>query len=75
MTQLCLRVPDKLGEALALMAKQQDRSKSYIVTQAIKAYLEELVEDELDYKAALEAEKSNEGSVSWERVAQELGLR
>jgi predicted transcriptional regulator len=75
MTQLCLRVPDKLGEALALMAKQQDRSKSYIATQAIRAYLEELVEDELDYKAALEAEKSNEGSVSWEQVAQELGLR
>ena len=49
-TSISLRIPDDIHEQLEEIAKDTDRSKSYLIKKAIEHYLEEFA----DYQLALD---------------------
>jgi len=50
MTTISIRLPDELAKKLENLASTTERSKTYLVREAVKAYLEEYS----DYRIALD---------------------
>ncbi|MFT4058022.1 MAG: ribbon-helix-helix protein, CopG family [Legionella sp.] len=67
---IAIRLPDELEHELAETAKKARRSKSFIVREAIKYYLEDLN----DYYVGMEALRNTKHIYSAEEIRKELGL-
>jgi len=74
MTIISAQVSDELYKSLNDVAKQLQRSSSYIIREAITSYIEELKEDIEDYNDAVEVLAENNPSVPLEEVVKNLGL-
>ena len=74
MTTISAQVSDELYKSLNDVAKQLQRSSSYIIREAIASYIEEMKEDIEDYNDAVEASKDNSSNISWEEVQRNCGL-
>jgi predicted transcriptional regulator len=77
MSTITARIPDELNNALTEVAKQTERSRSYIILKAIQNYVLELQEDIEDIRDADEAIARIEAGgkiYSWEEVQRECGL-
>jgi predicted DNA-binding protein len=74
MSTITARIPNDLNAALIKVAKQTERSKSYIILKAIQKYVLELQEDIEDYNDAMEVLTQNNPRVSWREVQRNCGL-
>ena len=74
MTIISAQVSDELYKSLNDVAKQLQRSSSYIIREAITSYIEEMKEDIEDYNTAVEVLAQNNPRVSWEEVQRNCGL-
>ncbi len=70
-TSISLRLPDEIAKALDDVAKATDRRRSYIITKALKTYLEQYA----DYLVALDRlhDKDDE-IISGEELRKRLGI-
>lgn len=71
---LSIRLSPEMETSLTSVAKQLDRTKTYIVREAIKAYLQEIQEDIEDYNDAVAASKKGGPTYTWEEVKRNCGL-
>jgi RHH-type rel operon transcriptional repressor/antitoxin RelB len=71
MPTISVRVTDALGDELEMVAKETERSKSFIIQKAIEAYLE----DYADLQIALDRLRDTSDNVvgSWD-LRDSLGL-
>jgi RHH-type rel operon transcriptional repressor/antitoxin RelB len=67
---MAIRLSDELEHELAETAKKARRSKSFIVREAIKHYLEDLN----DYYVGIDALKNTKKIYSAAQIRKELGL-
>lgn len=77
MSTITARIPDELNNALTEVAKQTERSRSYIILKAIQNYVLELQEDIEDYNDAMEAIariEAGEETIPFEEVIRKLGI-
>jgi predicted DNA-binding protein len=74
MTTISAQVSDELYKSLNDVAKQLQRSSSYIIREAITSYIEEMKEDIEDYNDAVEILAQNNPSVPLEEIIRNLGL-
>jgi predicted DNA-binding protein len=74
MTTISAQVSDELYKSLNDVAKQLQRSSSYIIREAITSYIEEMKEDIEDYNDAVEILARNESSTPLEEVMKKLGF-
>jgi predicted DNA-binding protein len=72
MTTISAQVSDELYKSLNDVAKQLQRSSSYIIREAITSYIEEMKEDIEDYNDAVEILARNEPTTSLEEVMKNL---
>ena len=69
---ISLRLPDETAKALDDLAKTTDRGRSYLITKALKAYLEEYA----DYLIALERlHDKDDGIVSADDLRKRLATK
>jgi RHH-type transcriptional regulator, rel operon repressor / antitoxin RelB len=66
---LSIRLPQKLEERLEMIAKKEERPKSYIIRKALERYLEDLE----DYSDALEILNSSSKIYTNEEATKRLG--
>ena len=74
MTTISAQVSDELYKSLNDVAKQLQRSSSYIIREAITSYIEEMKEDIEDYNDAVEILARNELTTPLEEVMKKLGF-
>jgi predicted transcriptional regulator len=74
MNTITTRISDDLDNALSVVAKTMERSKSFIISKAIKKYVMELQEDIADAEDALAAMKDNSQNIPWEQIQRNCGL-
>jgi predicted DNA-binding protein len=74
MTTISAQVSDELYKSLNDVAKQLQRSSSYIIREAITSYIEEMKEDIEDYNDAVEILARNEPTISLEEIERKYGL-
>lgn len=74
MTTISAQVSDELYKSLNDVAKQLQRSSSYIIREAITSYIEEMKEDIDDYNDAVEILARNEPTISLEEIERKYGL-
>ena len=74
MTTISAQVSDELYKSLNDVAKQLQRSSSYIIREAITSYIEEMKEDIEDYNDAVEISARNEPTIPLEEVMKNLGF-
>jgi predicted DNA-binding protein len=74
MTTISAQVSDELYKSLNDVAKQLQRSSSYIIREAITSYIEEMKEDIEDYNDAVEILARNEPTTPLEEVMKNLGF-
>lgn len=74
MTTISAQVSDELYKSLNDVAKQLQRSSSYIIREAITSYIEEMKEDIEDYNDAVEILARNEPTIPLEEVMKNLGF-
>ena len=67
---IAIRLPDALEQELTEVAKKMQRSKSFIVREAIEHYLDDIQ----DYYRGIEVLKNPGRIYSLEEVRKELGL-
>lgn len=72
MTTISAQVSDELYKSLNDVAKQLQRSSSYIIREAITSYIEEMKEDIEDYNDAVEILARNEPTTPLEEVMKNL---
>ena len=72
METLSFQAPQELKARLELFAKELDRSKAYLIRQALEEYLEDL-QDYLEAKR-IKATSDPSKSISFEEVKQRYGL-
>lgn len=65
-----VRIPKKLGDKLAALAKKTGRTQSYYMRQA----LEEWLEDQEDYLLAMQRLSEKGERIPFEKVVKDLGL-
>ena len=69
MTQITARVPDELAEALDAAAANLQRSRAYLIRQALERYLE----DYNDLSVAVERlQDPDDPNLDWDEVKREL---
>ena len=69
MTQITAQVPDELAEALDAAAAHLQRSRAYLIRQALERYLE----DFNDLTVALERQRDPaDPNLDWDEVKREL---
>lgn len=69
MTQITARVPDELAQALDAAAAQLQRSRAYLIRQALERYLE----DFNDLTVAMERQRDpSDPNLDWDEVRREL---
>ncbi len=77
-TTISVSIPDKLSEMLDILAKKEERSKSYYIKKALEDYFSSKLEEEEDYKDVVESlaefKASGENGKTWEQLQKELGL-
>jgi RHH-type rel operon transcriptional repressor/antitoxin RelB len=66
---LSIRLPQKLEERLEMIAKKEERPKSFIIRKALERYLEDLE----DYSEALDILNSSSRIYSNEEATNRLG--
>ena len=66
---LSIRLPIKLEERLEMIAKKEERPKSYIIRKALERYLEDLE----DYSEALDILNSSSKIYTNEEATKRLG--
>ena len=65
MTQITARVPDELAQALDAAAAQLQRSRAYLIRQALERYLE----DFNDLTVAMERQRDpSDPNLDWDEV-------
>jgi predicted DNA-binding protein len=72
MDTLSFQAPEEISRQLAAFAKELDRSKGYLIRQALESYLEDL-EDYIEakrYKASYDPREN----ISFEEVKRKLDL-
>ena len=69
-TLVSLRIPEKLENRLAHLAKETGRSKSYYLKKA----LEQFLEDREDYLLAVARLEENNTRIPYEELRKELDL-
>jgi RHH-type transcriptional regulator, rel operon repressor / antitoxin RelB len=70
-TAISVRLPDDLARQLEVIAGETDRSKSYIVQEAVKAYLQ----DRADLQVALDRlHDAGDAKISAKQMRRRLGL-
>lgn len=74
MSTITARIPDDLNAALTEVAKQTERSRSYIIVKALQNYVLELQEDIEDHNDAEKILAQNNPTYSLEEVMKELGF-
>ena len=74
MTTISAQVSEELYKSLNDVAKQLQRSSSYIIREAITSYIEEMKEDIEDYNDAVEILARNEPTIPLEEVMKKLGF-
>ena len=74
MTTISAQVSEELYKSLNDVAKQLQRSSSYIIREAITSYIEEIKEDIEDYNDAVEILARNEPTISLEEIERKYGL-
>ena len=74
MTTISAQVSDELYKSLNDVAKQLQRSSSYIIREAITSYIEEMKEDIEDYNDAVEILARKEPTTPLEEVMKNLGF-
>lgn len=74
MIGLSVRISEELNNALNKSAEYLDRSKGYLVREALETYLQELQEDIEDYNDAKRIVAQNNPTYSLEEVMKELGF-
>jgi len=74
MTTISAQVSDELYKSLNDVAKQLQRSSSYIIREAITSYIEEMKEDIEDYNDAVEILARNEPTTPLEEVMKKLSF-
>lgn len=74
MTTISAQVSEELYKSLNDIAKQLQRSSSYIIREAITSYIEEMKEDIEDYNDAVEILARNEPTISLEEIERKYGL-
>jgi predicted DNA-binding protein len=74
MTTISAQVSEELYKSLNDVAKQLQRSSSYIIREAITSYIEEMKEDIEDYNDAVEILAKNEPTISLEEIEKKYGL-
>jgi len=77
MSTITARIPDELNNSLTEVAKQTERSRSYIILRAIQNYVLELQEDIEDIRDADEAIariEAGEETIPFEEVIRKLGI-
>ena len=67
MSTITARIEDKMDADLAFVAKEFQRSKGFIIREALKQYILDAKEDIEDYTDAMESLKDNT-RYSWEEV-------
>ena len=67
-------IPNEMNNDLTFLAERLDRSKSYIVKQALKEYILEQLEDIEDCKTAMEVLNSGEATISLEDIEKKYAL-
>lgn len=67
---IAIRIPEELEKRLEVLARAEKRSKSFMVREAIEAY----VEDMEDYKIGMRALSSIKKTYSLEEVEKICGL-
>lgn len=72
MQTLSFQAPEEMGERLELFAKELDRSKGYLIRQALAEYLEEL-QDYLEAKRYKKKYNSKD-NVSFEEIKRRYNL-
>ena len=69
MTQITAQLPDELAEALDAAAAQLQRSRAYLIRQALERYLD----DFNDLTVALERLRDpSDSNLDWDEVRREL---
>ena len=68
MTTISAQIPDELYKSLHDVAKQLQRSSSYIIREALAAYIEEIKEDMQDTNDAIKILAMNNPSRTLEKV-------
>ena len=74
MVGLSIRISEELNNALNKSAEYLDKSKCYLVREALEIYLQELQEDIEDYNDAKRIVAQNNSTYSLEEVMKELGF-
>ncbi len=65
-----IQISEELGKGLAALAQKTGRSEKSYVEEA----LEQFLEDEEDYRMALEAIAEGGPNIPWEEAKKQLGL-
>jgi len=74
MVGLSIRISEELNNTLNKSAEYLDKSKCYLVREALETYLQELQEDIEDYNDAKRIVAQNNLTYSLEEVMKELGF-
>jgi len=70
------KAPNSLAKQIAALAQKMERPKSYIIRKALERFIEEAMEDEEDYRIALErlAKDDPKKRFSFEEIKREHDL-
>lgn len=75
---ISVSLPDQLSEMLENFSKKEERTKSFYIKKALEDYFAQRLEDEEDYRDAVESlaefKASGEIGKTWEELQKELGL-
>ena len=70
------KAPENIAERLNRLAEKLERPKSYIIRKALERFLEEEIEEEEDYRIAMQrlAADRPDKRIPWEEVKRKHGL-
>jgi len=75
MANLSVRIPDQLDFALEVVAKKQERNKSFFIRKALENYLEDFQDYQIAKKEYENFLTHGKKSVDLKYLAKELGIK
>jgi len=75
MANLSVRIPDQLDFALEVVAKKQERNKSFFIRKALENYLEDFRDYQIAKKEYAKYLASGKKSVDLKDLSKELGIK
>lgn len=75
MANLSVRIPDQLDFALEVVAKKQERNKSFFIRKALENYLEDFQDYQIAKKEYAKYLSNGKKSLDLKDLAKELGIK